>query len=147
MPSRPATSSTSCAAAVERVLLVAPENFFLFSPLLPEAASGTLEPRHAVIPLREFLPRTTILTGEVTSLDPVGRRRKVVDLNGDVHDIAFRSLILSPGSQPTTYPIPGLHEHAVGFKTLADAIWLRNHVLRQLEAADATDDLALRSDC
>ncbi len=128
----------------ERVLLVAPENFFLFSPLLPEAASGTLEPRHAVIPLREFLPRTTILTGEVTSLDATGHRAKVVDLNGDAHDIAFRVLILSPGSRPTTRPIPGLLEHAVGFKTLADAIWLRNHVLRQLEAADATDDLALR---
>src|SRR5919198_5307733 len=108
----------------ERVLLVAPENFFLFSPLLPEAASGTLEPRHAVIPLREFLPRTTVLTGEVTSLDPVGRRAKVVDLNGDPHEIAYRSLILSPGSRPTTLPIPGLLEHAVGFKTLADAIWL-----------------------
>jgi NADH dehydrogenase len=128
----------------ERVLLVAPENFFLFSPLLPEAASGTLEPRHAVIPLREFLPRTTILTGEVASLDVVGRTAKVVDLNGDTHDVAFRSLIVSPGSRPTTRPIPGLLEHAVGFKTLADAIWLRNHVLRQLEAADATDDLALR---
>ena len=128
----------------ERVLLVAEENFFLFSPLLPEAASGTLEPRHAVIPLREFLPGTTLLTGEVTSLDVGGRRAKIVDLNGDTHDVAFRSLILSPGSLPTTRPIPGLAEHAVGFKTLPDAIWLRNHVLRQLEAADATDDLQLR---
>jgi NADH dehydrogenase len=128
----------------ERVLLVAPENFFLFSPLLPEAASGTLEPRHAVIPLREFLPRTTIITGEVTSLDPNGRRAKVVDLNGDAHEVAFRALVLCPGSRPTTRPIPGLHEHAVGFKTLADAIWLRNHVLRQLEAADAVENLAQR---
>ncbi|MBA2608027.1 MAG: NAD(P)/FAD-dependent oxidoreductase [Actinobacteria bacterium] len=128
----------------ERVLLVAEENFFLFSPLLPEAASGTLEPRHAVIPLREFLPRTTVLTGEVTSLDVAGRRAKAVDLNGHSHEIAFRALILSPGSRPTTRSIPGLAEHAVGFKTLADAIWLRNHVLRQLEAADATDDLELR---
>ncbi|HZN13074.1 MAG TPA: FAD-dependent oxidoreductase [Acidimicrobiales bacterium] len=128
----------------ERVLLVAAENFFLFSPLLPEAASGTLEPRHAVIPLREFLPRTAVITGEVTSLDVDGRRAKVVDLNGETHEVAFRSLILSPGSVPTTLPIPGLLEHAVGFKTLPDAIWLRNRVLRQLDAADATDDLALR---
>src|SRR5205085_6080382 len=89
-------------------------------------------------------PNTTSSTGEVTSLDPTGRRAKVVDLNGDAHDIAFRTLILSPGSRPTTRPIPGLHEHAVGFKTLADAIWLRNHVLRQLEAADAVENLAQR---
>ena len=128
----------------ERVLLVAPENFFLFSPLLPEAASGTLEPRHAVIPLREFLPRTTIITGEVSDLDVAGKRAKVADLNGETHEVAFRALILSPGSVPTTLPIPGLLENAVGFKTLSDAIWLRNRVLRQLEAADATDDLALR---
>ncbi len=130
----------------ERVLLVAAENFFLFSPLLPEAASGTLEPRHAVIPLREFLPKTTVLTGEVADLDVAGRRAKVVDLNGEIHEVAFRALILSPGSIPTTFPIPGLLENAVGFKTLPDAIWLRNRVLRQLDAADATDDVALRRD-
>ncbi len=131
-------------ARSERVLLVAPENFFLFSPLLPEAASGTLEPRHSVIPLREFLPRTRVITGEVSSLDPVGRRAKVVDLNGDTHEVAYRCLVFSPGSTPTTRPIPGLLEHAVGFKTLPDAIYLRNHVLRQLEAADAAEDLSRR---
>ena len=85
-----------------------------------------------------------MLTGEVSSLDIEGRRAKILDLNGDTHEVAFRSLILSPGSVPTTLPIRGLLEHAVGFKTLADAIWLRNRVLRQLDAADATDDLALR---
>jgi NADH dehydrogenase len=128
----------------ERVLLVAPENFFLFSPLLPEAASGTIEPRHAVIPLREILRRTHVLVGDVAELDLDERRLAVVDLNGDRHEIAYRSLIFSPGSIPTTRPIPGLLDHAVGFKTLADAIWLRNRVLHQLEAADATEDLALR---
>jgi NADH dehydrogenase len=128
----------------ERMLLVAPENFFLFSPLLPEAASGTIEPRHAVIPLREILKRTHVLAGEVQTLDIEQRRVVVSDLNGDSHEIAYRTLIFSPGSVPTTRPIPGLLDHAVGFKTLADAIWLRNRVLHQLEAADATDDLATR---
>jgi NADH dehydrogenase len=132
------------AARSERVLLIAPENFFLFSPLLPEAASGTIEPRHAVIPLREILKRTHVLAGEVTELDLEARRVVVSDLNGDRHEIAYRSLVFSPGSVPTTRPIPGLLDHAVGFKTLADAIWLRNRVLHQLEAADATDDLATR---
>jgi NADH dehydrogenase len=129
-----------------RVLLVAPENFFLFSPLLPEAASGTLEPRHAVIPLRELLTRTEVMTGEVAGID-VGRRTAlIVDLNGDEHEVGFRTLVLSPGSIPTTFPIPGLLGHAVGFKTLADAIWLRNRVLRQLEAAEATDDAGRRAE-
>jgi NADH dehydrogenase len=128
----------------ERALVVAPDNFLLFSPLLPEAASGTLEPRHAVAPLREALRRTQVLTGSVQHLDVVGRRATVVDLNGDEHVIPFRAVVLAPGSMPLTLPIPGLAEHAVGFKSLADAIWLRNRVLAQLEAADATADEAQR---
>lgn len=128
----------------ERVLLVAPENFLLFSPLLPEAASGTLEPRHAVIPLREMLPRTELLTGHVTALDPHARHARAVDVNGDEHRIDFRWALLAPGSVPLTFPIPGLAERAIGFKTLADAIYLRNRVLAQLEAAAATVDLERR---
>jgi NADH dehydrogenase len=85
----------------ERVLLVAPENFVLFSPLLPEAASGTLEPRHAVIPLRELLHRTHVLAGQVASLDIEGRHLVVADLNGDSHQVGFRSVVLSPGSLPS----------------------------------------------
>ena len=128
----------------EKVLLVARDNFFTFTPLLPEAASGTLEPRHAVIPLRQLLPRTDVLIGEVTELDLASKSAKIEDLNGDHHEVEFKELILAPGAVPTTFPIPGLLEHAVGFKTLPDAIWLRNRVLRQLEAADATDDADLR---
>ena len=128
----------------ERVLLVAPDNFFTFTPLLPEAASGTLEPRHSVIPLRQLLPRTEVVAGQLTSLDVPARKAAIEDLNGERHDVTFRSLVLSPGSVPTVFPIPGLLEHAVGFKTLPDAIWLRNRVLRQLEAAEATDDLEHR---
>jgi NADH dehydrogenase len=125
----------------ERVLLVAPDNFFTFTPLLPEAASGTLEPRHSVIPLRQLLPRTEVIAGHVADLDVSARKARIEDLNGETHDVQFRSLVLSPGAIPTVFPIPGLLEHAVGFKTLPDAIWLRNRVLRQLEAAEATDDL------
>jgi NADH dehydrogenase len=128
----------------ERVLLVAPDNFFTFTPLLPEAASGTLEPRHSVIPLRQLLPRTEVIAGHVADLDVSARKARIEDLNGETHDVQFRSLVLSPGAIPTVFPIPGLLEHAVGFKTLPDAIWLRNRVLRQLEAAEATDDLDRR---
>jgi NADH dehydrogenase len=128
----------------ERVLLVSPENFFTFTPLLPEAASGTLEPRHAVIPLRQLLPRTEVLAGSVAALDVAARHAEIEDLNGERHEVDYRALLLAPGSMPTTLPVPGLREHAVGFKTLPDAIWLRNRVLRQLEAAEATENLPLR---
>ncbi len=136
-----------CAHRLERLLrhrpgnrlLVAPENFMLFSPLLPEAASGTLEPRHAVIPLRELLRRTDVLVGEVVDFSADRMDAEVLDVNGSRHEIGFRSAVLSPGSIPATLPIPGLRDHAVGFKSLADAIWLRNRVLRQLDAAEAAD--------
>ena len=123
-----------------RVLLVAPENFLLFAPLLPEAASGTIEPRHAVIPLREMLRRTQLLVGEVTSIDLEARTAVARDLTGAKHEISWNQLVLSPGSVPSVIAVPGLKENAVGFKTLTDAIWLRNRVLRQLETADATLD-------
>jgi len=129
-----------------RVLLVAPENFFLFAPLLPEAASGTIEPRHAVIPLREMLRRTELLIGEVTAIDLEGRTATVGDLTGAQHEISWDQLVLSPGSVPVVVAVPGLAENAVGFKTLADAIWLRNQVLRQLETADATLDPVRRKE-
>jgi len=127
-----------------RILLVAPENFLLFAPLLPEAASGTIEPRHAVIPLREMLPRTQLLVGEVTDVDIEARTAVAEDLTGARHDISWGQLVLAPGSVPSVIAVPGLTENAVGFKTLPDAIWLRNRVLRQLETADATADPSRR---
>lgn len=138
------TLETRLRHRAERVLLVSPDNFLTFTPLLPEAASGTLEPRHSVIPLRQLLPRTEVIAGAVTALDLAGRTATVRDLNGDDHVVGFRLLVLSPGAVPTVFPIPGLAEQAVGFKTLPDAIWLRNRLLRQLEAAEATQDLDRR---
>lgn len=136
------------ARALERALrrsdrtqaLVAPANFLLFSPLLPEAASGTIEPRHAVIPLRELLRRTTVQIGSVVEFDATAKTAVAKDLNGARHEIGFDAALLAPGSVPATYPIPGLLEEAVGFKTIADAIWLRNRLLHQLDAAAATED-------
>jgi NADH dehydrogenase len=127
-----------------RATLVAPDNFLLFSPILPEAASGTIEPRHAVIPLRELVEHTSVVAGRVESIDLAGRVAVVVDAGGHRREVSFKALVLSPGSVPSIIPIPGLLEHAVGFKTLADAIWLRNRLLFQLEVADSEPDPAKR---
>ncbi|HET7719749.1 MAG TPA: FAD-dependent oxidoreductase, partial [Acidimicrobiales bacterium] len=75
-----------------RVLLVAPENFLLFAPLLPEAASGTIEPRHAVIPLREMLRRTQLLVGQVTGIDLDARTAVAEDLTGARHELSWEQL-------------------------------------------------------
>jgi len=112
------------------------ENFMLYTPLLPEAASGTLEPRHCVVPLREMCPHAELILGSVTALD-LGARTAAVEADEGPQTIEWSELVLALGAVPRTLPVPGLFEHALSFKSLADAIHLRNHVLHQLEAADA----------
>jgi NADH dehydrogenase len=126
--------------------IVSPENFMLYTPLLPEAASGTLEPRHTVVPLRQMCPRAELLLGRVTSIDEERRLAHVETPDAGAFDVAYEQLVLALGAVPRTFPVPGLAEHAIGFKTLADAIWLRNHVIETLEAANATDDAARREE-
>jgi NADH dehydrogenase len=112
----------------------------LYTPLLPEAASGTLEPRHCVVPLREMCPHAELILGAVTELD-LEARTATVETDEGTQTVAWRELVLALGAVPRTLPVPGLSEHALSFKSLADAIYLRNHVLHQLEAADgALDD-------
>jgi NADH dehydrogenase len=124
--------------------IVSKENFMLYTPLLPEAASGTLEPRHCVVPLRVMCPHAELILGSVTALD-FEAQTAAVETDGGAQTIAWRELVLALGAVPRTLPIPDLSEHALSFKTLADAINLRNHVLHQLEAADAALDEEERS--
>ena len=91
-----------------------------------------------------MLRHTGLLVGQVTSIDLEARTAVAEDLTGARHDLSWAQLVLSPGSVPSVIAVPGLAENAVGFKTLPDAIWLRNRVLRQLETADATADPARR---
>ena len=121
--------------------IVSPENFMLFTPLLPEAASGMLEPRHVVVPIRAMCPHSDLLLGRVTSIDPEAHTAQVEALDGATR-VRYDRLVLALGSVSRTLPVPGLAEHGRGFRDLADAIELRNHVLRQLEAADASAEPA-----
>ena len=116
--------------------IVSPENFMLYTPMLPEAASGTLEPRHVVVPLRLMCPRADLVLGRAVSVEP-RRQRVQVETEGSLLTVGYHDLVVALGAVSRTLPIPGLAEHALGFKSLADAIHLRNHVLRRLEAAVA----------
>src|SRR5207248_230759 len=116
--------------------IVSPENFMLFTPLLPEAASGTLEPRHVVVPLRMMCPHAELILGRATEVD-VGERTVQVETDESLLVLHYDDLVVALGAISRTLPIPVLAEHVLGFKTLADAIYLRNHVLRRLEAAAA----------
>jgi NADH dehydrogenase len=133
-----------------KITLVSPQSYMTYQPFLPEAAAGNLEPRHVVVSLRRVLPGVTILNGRVTGIDHSLREAtvRVVERGEDepeeIRTISYDHLVFCPGSISRTLPIPGLAEHGIGFKTVAEAIFLRNHVLRQLDIAASTSDAETR---
>lgn len=129
-----------------QVTLVSDQNFMLYTPLLPGAAAGTLEPRHAVVPLREQLRHTHLRLGSVTGADPARKVLQVTTGDGREEELPYDHLIVSVGSVSRTLPIPGLAEHAVGMKTLPEAIALRNRLLQSLEIAEGIDDPKARAE-
>jgi NADH dehydrogenase len=126
------------------ITVVDPRSYMTYQPFLPEAAAGNLEPRHVVVPLRRLLPRVTMLNGRVTRIDHASRQATVRVLGSgeegpeEIRILPYDVLVFCPGSISRTLPIPGLAEHGIGFKTVAEAIYLRNHVLTQLDIAAST---------
>ena len=129
-----------------RLVLVNETNFALYTPFLPEAAAGTLEPRHVVTPLRDILKRTYLRLGSIVGHDPEAKTVELRAKYGETEALPYDQLLLAVGSVSRTLPVPGLADHAVGFKSLADAIYLRNHVVEALEEANATEDTARREE-
>src|SRR5436190_7991650 len=129
-----------------RLVLVNDVNFLLYTPFLPEAAAGTLEPRHVVTPLRDVLRRTYLRLGAVTGHDPAARTVQLTSHEDEVEELPYDQLLLAVGSVSRLLPVPGLDRHAIGFKSLADAIWLRNHIVETLEAANASEHPARRDE-
>ena len=129
-----------------RITLVSDVNYMLYTPLLPGAAAGTLEPRHVVVPLREELPGSIELRlGRITRGRPQDRVLEIRSLTGTAAEIGYDHLIVALGSVSRTLPVPGLAEHAMGFKSLADAIALRNRVVQCMETAETLEDPEERS--
>ena len=122
------------------VVLLNAHNYMLYTPLLPEAAAGTIEPRHVVVPLRLAIPRVKLRVGELRSMDLERRTCTYATADGVERTLDWDRLVVALGSVSRVFPIPGLAEHGHGFKTLAEGIYLRNHVLEQLELADAASD-------
>ncbi len=129
-----------------RLILVNDVNFMLYTPFLPEAAAGTLEPRHVVTPLRDILRRTDLKLGAICGHDPEAHTVELRSHDGESASIRYDQFLVAVGSVSRSLPIPGLDEHAIGFKSLADAIWLRNHLIETLEVANATEDPGRREE-
>ncbi|CAM3515687.1 MULTISPECIES: NAD(P)/FAD-dependent oxidoreductase [Streptomyces] len=145
------------------ITVLDPDPYMTYQPFLPEAAAGSISPRHVVVPLRRVLPHCQIVVGEARSIDHERRVAHVSTLATAEADAAraaqagpgrrvepqtvelpYTELVLAPGSVSRTLPVPGLAEHGIGFKTVEEAIGLRNHVLEQLDIASSTRDPAVR---
>ena len=132
---RPRASSASCRHS-RHVTLVYDTTSCSTRRCCPGAAAGTLEPRHVVVPLREELHRTRHPPRPVIGADPRAQARARRPLEGRRHELPYDQLIVALGSTSRTLPIPGLAEHGVGFKTLSEAIALRNRLISSLERAE-----------
>ncbi|MGY1809340.1 NAD(P)/FAD-dependent oxidoreductase [Blastococcus sp. SYSU D00669] len=122
------------------LVLVNPTDYLLYSPLLPEVATGVVEARHIAVSLRRVLPRVRLVLGRVEDVDLTGRTVGVVARDGSAMTLPWDRLALAPGSVTRQFPIPGVPEHGRGMKTLVEAVFLRDHLLEQLDLADATPD-------
>jgi NADH:ubiquinone reductase (H+-translocating) len=128
-----------------RVTVVDPQSHMTYQPFLPEAAAGSLEPRHVVVPLRRVLRRCNVITGMVTGIEHARRAVTVRPIEGEPYELSYDVLVVAPGSVARTLPIPGLAEQGIGFKNIGEAIYLRNQVLSRLDLASSTADPARRA--
>ncbi|MGZ4130895.1 MAG: NAD(P)/FAD-dependent oxidoreductase, partial [Actinomycetota bacterium] len=122
------------------VTVVNPENFMLYQPFLPEVASGNIEPRHVVVPLRQVLRHARIVVGEVTRIAHDKRTATVRTDDGETFELGYDVVVVGAGSRSRVLPVPGLAERGIGFKSVAEAIYLRNHVIGRLDEAAETPD-------
>ncbi|MEU9102586.1 FAD-dependent oxidoreductase [Streptomyces sp. NPDC048361] len=140
---------TELRSGTAEITVVAPDPYMTYQPFLPEAAAGNISPRHVVVPLRRVLDKCRIVIGEADRVDHERRTATVTTLaspedgTGAV-ELSYDELVIAPGSISRTLPVPGLADYAIGFKTVEEAIGLRNHVIEQMDIASSTRDPAVR---
>ncbi|MBD9731484.1 FAD-dependent oxidoreductase [Streptomyces sp. H28] len=139
---RTAQTLSRLARGRAEITLLNPTDYFLYLPLLPQVAAGILEPRRVTVSLSGTLPHVRLVLGEADRIDLDGRTVHYTGPEGDGGSLSYDRLVLAAGSVNKLLPIPGVAEHAHGFRGLPEALYLRDHVTRQVELASATDDPA-----
>jgi NADH dehydrogenase len=127
------------------VVLINATNYFLYLPLLPEVAAGVLDPRRIAISLTETLPGIQFVLGKVDSVDIEAQTVQYTDAERGQGEIGYDRLVLAAGSVNKLLPVPGISQYAHGFRGLAEAVYLRDHVTRQFALADKATDPAERA--
>lgn len=127
------------------ITLVNRENYWVYQPMLSEVISGSIGVANVVSPIRRLCPRTNLVTREIEDIDLENR---VVTVSPGFRPrqlkLKYDQLVIALGNVTNFYGMPGMFENAFPFKTLADAMLLRNHVIRTLEEADVEEDPELR---
>ncbi|WP_432098738.1 FAD-dependent oxidoreductase [Streptomyces sp. WAC 04229] len=126
------------------ITLLNPTDYFLYLPLLPQVAAGILEPRRVTVSLSGSLPHVRLVLGEADGIDLDEHTVHYTGPEGGEGTLSFDRLVLAAGSVNKLLPVPGVAEHAHGFRGLPEALYLRDHVTRQVELAAAADD---REEC
>ena len=126
------------------IVVIDPQPHMTYQPFLPEAAAGNISPRHSVVPLRRELKKCRIVSGEVTRIEHARKTVTVQPIDGPATEMTYDHIVVAPGSVSRTLPVPGLREHGIGFKTIGEAIYLRNHILDRLDVAAVTPDPEVR---
>jgi NADH dehydrogenase len=126
------------------VTVVDPQPHMTYQPFLPEAAAGSIDPRNVVVPLRTTLRRCHVVTARVQKIEHARRMVTVEGIDGHIEEIGYDVLVVALGSVARLLPVPGLAENGISFKTIGEAIFLRNQVLSRMDLAASTLDPELR---
>src|SRR6202012_2143780 len=132
------------ASTTTEIVLINSADYFLYLPLMPKVGGGLLEPRHICVSLLSRLRKTRFVLGTATHIDAAARTVTWSGPEDTSGQIGYDRLILTAGSVNKLLPIPGVADYAHGFRSLAEAIYLRDHITRQLEMADVATDPAER---
>ena len=130
--------------ASTEVVLVSPGDHTVYSALLPDVAGGVVDPEGIATPLAASLPSTTVVVGTVTAVDADAQTCTVHRTDGEQLRLKWDRLVLNPGSVTETFGIAGVREYTHGFKTIAETVYLRERILRQLQLAAAAEDAEAR---
>ena len=124
------------------IVIVNPTDYFLYLPLLPEVSAGILEPRRVSVSLTAALPGVRVVLGEVETFNLDDRTVAYRDPEGEKGTLGYHRLVIAAGSVNKLLPVPGVTEYAHGFRGIPEALFLRDHITRQIEMADNADDPA-----
>jgi NADH:ubiquinone reductase (H+-translocating) len=128
------------AQGAAEIVLINPTDYFLYLPLLPQVTGGLLDANRVAVSLPAALPKVRLVLGDARAVDLDDRRVAYVDPEGRAGDVAYDRLVIAAGSVNKLLPIPGIADHAHGFRGIPEALYLREHLTRQVEMAEETDD-------